>query len=303
MGDIEGLDCSPRRRPWALVAELAAGQHHLVRHDQLVACGLTTEQIKWAVRRDRLHRMHNGVYAVGAPVTSLRGRLMAAVLATNGVLAERSAGGLWEIWPCARSAEHVIVARSARWEHDGIRPHRPRRFDRERDSVVVDGIRVTTPARTLLDLAAVLAPRQLREALERARVRGIVTDDALRDVLARHPAHRGTRRLGRALAGPHTRSALERAFLALCREHGLPEPRANVPFGRWTIDFVFEGTDVVVEVDGGQHAGAWAQDAEKDADLRAAGRHVIRRTWWDVTRDGARTAATVRAALGRHRGE
>jgi very-short-patch-repair endonuclease len=301
MGDIPGLDYSPRGRPWALVAETASRQHHQVRHDQLLAAGLTVEQVKWAVKRDRLHRVHHEVYAVGAPARGERARMMAAVLATDGVLAEQSAGALWGFWENDRSDEHVIVARSARWRHRGVRPHRPRSFDRVRDSVVVDGIRVTTPARTLLDLAAVLATRQLKKALENARVRGLVDDDALRDVLARCPTHRGARRLGRALTGPRTKSALERRFVRLCREHGLPEPRVNTRFAGVEVDMLFDG--LAVELDGDQHAGAWAEDAARDAAVAAAGVPTLRLTWWDVDRNDARTAARVRTALGRRPGE
>jgi very-short-patch-repair endonuclease/predicted transcriptional regulator of viral defense system len=299
MGDVPRHDYGDERRPWARVAALARRQHHLITIGQLRALGLSKDQVEQAVLTGHLHPVHRGVYGVGALPATERAGFMAAVLATEGTLADRSASTFWEIWRAARSDEHVIVPRTARWEHEGIRPHRPRRFDRERDSVVVDGIRVTTPARTLLDLAAIVSAKQLRKALEAARVKDLVSDDDLRDVLARHPTHRGTRRLGLALTGPHTRSQLERAFLRLCRERGLPEPRANVPFGRWTIDFVFEGTGLVVEVDGRQHAGAWAEDAAKDAALRASGRRVVRCTWWDVTNDAGRTAARVQRLLGR----
>lgn len=264
----------------ARVLALAVRQHRQITHAQLLAAGLTARRIESWAASGRLRAVHHGVYALGPPPMTDHERWMAAVLATGGVLSDRSAAALWAIWTNVRSYEHVIVPRSAKFRHEGLRIHRPRRFDPV-DATTVDGITVTRPARTLLDLAGALPARPLADALREARVRGLITDDALRDVLARHPAHRGTRGLGYALTGPFTRSRLERRFLRLVAEHDLPAPVVNVRVGPYEVDAQFGR--LVVELDGGQHAGAWAQDARRDAFLRSRGFHVLRLTWWTCT--------------------
>lgn len=269
------------------MAAVAGRQHGQISTAQLRAAGLTARQIAGRVEAGRLHRVFRGVYAVGVPARGARAMAMAATLAIEGaVLAGRSAAVLWDIWGNARSTEHVIAPRPVR-RRAGLRIS-CRALD-PRDTTRRDGIPVTTVARTLLDLAAELTSRQLRAALTRARVRRIVTDDALRDVLARHPRHRGTTALGRALTGPFTRSRLERRFLALVAGAGLPAPEVNVVVEGHERDAVWRDRRLIVEVDGPHHAGEWAADAERDARAEAAGWRVVRLTAWDVERDGART--------------
>jgi hypothetical protein len=274
-----------------VVAEVAAGQCAQISTEQLRAAGLTERQIRRRVQRGWLHRGPYGVYSVGVPAVTPQARWMAATLATRGTLGARSAAALWPVWPNAHG--DVVVFGRGR-SRPGIRVLRGR-LDR-RDVTRREGIPVTTPARTLLDLAAELSPRLLGDALETARVRRLVTDDGLRDVLARHPRHRGARRLGDALTGPFLRSRLEADFRELVRAElaDLPEPEYNADVGGDEVDVLFEG--LAVELDGRQHAGRWAQDAAKDARLRARGLAVLRFTRWDVVRDRRRTADAVRRA-------
>jgi very-short-patch-repair endonuclease len=221
---------------------------------------------------------------------------MAAVLATRpSALHGRSAAALWRIWPNARSVEHVLTTRSGVRSQRGVRVHRSTTL-LPRDITRRDGIPVTTPARTLLDLAAELTPDQLVDALTHARVDRLVTDDALRDQLARNPRHRGARRLGDALTGPATRSELERRLLRLIDEEDLPRPEVNRHVAGHEADTHWADHALVVELDGrAAHAARWARDAERDAAHRAAGLTVVRFTWWDVHNDPARTVARLRA--------
>jgi hypothetical protein len=281
--------------PDQIVARIAARQHTIVHRRQLLAAGLSARQIHRRVLTGRLHPVHRGVYAVGVPVHTDHARWMAAALAVDGWLTGRSAAALWRMWDSARSAENVAVARRGKGPTAGVVVHRATGLE-PRDLRTRDGIPVLAPARVLLDLAATVSRRQLETALTEARVRRLVDDDALRDVLARFPGRRGAPALRRAFAGPFTRSQLERRFLALLDEHGLGRPQVNALVGGDEVDMLFTG-GLAVELDGrGAHAGRWAADAAKDARLRDRGLRVLRLTWWDVVRDRARTADALRAA-------
>lgn len=262
----------------------------------MLAAGLTRRQIEVRAQRGRLFPGPRGVWSVGFPPQSREARCAAAVLAVRGgVLAGRSAADLLGIWPNARSCEVVIAAGNAR-SRGGVRVLR-RQLD-PADVTTIAGIAVTTLARTLLDLAAELGPGQLLVALTRARVDHRLSDDALRDVLARHPRHRGTGPLGAALAGPVTASGLERAFARLLDDAPeIPPATWQLPVGPYRCDVAWPAARVVVELDGPHHAGQWARDAERDARLVAQGWRVIRLTRWDVVRDAARTRARIVSLL------
>jgi very-short-patch-repair endonuclease len=284
------------RKPDLELARLAVRQHGQVRTDQLRACGLTKRMIATRAAKGRLWAGPRGVWSVGTPPLSDEARCAAAVLAVRGaVLAGRSAAHLWGLWRNVRSRE-VVIGKGAR-DREDVRVLQ-RRLDPQ-DVTTLQGIPITTVARTLLDLAGEVSPEQLRKALARARVDHWLTDNALRDVLARHPRVRGTRRLGEALAGPmREESDLERRLSSLLgARRDRPRPRSQVLIGADRCDFVWPEHRLVVEVDGPQHAGDWAKDAAKDARLRAAGWTVLRFTAWDVERDGAKTLARIERHL------
>lgn len=136
---------------WAAAVALAMGQHGVASLEQLVGMGMSASGVGTWVARGRLHRIHRGVYAVGHPGVSWRGRLMAAVLACGegAVVSHRSAAALWGIRPSARAAVDVSVPGRTGRSRPGIDIHRcalP-----TGDVTTVDGIPCTTVARTLLD--------------------------------------------------------------------------------------------------------------------------------------------------------
>lgn len=153
------------------------------------------------------------------------------------------------------------------------------------ERAVHDGIPVTTPMRTLLDLAAV-APQRIVDravdAAERQRVFDLRQLDAL--PLA---GHHGTARLRAAIAaydGAPTKEELERRFLELCTARGLPRLISNAAVAGYECDFVWPRHALVVELDGGHHLTRRQQalDREKDAALTLAGLRVHRFVWRQV---------------------
>jgi very-short-patch-repair endonuclease len=291
----------------AAIAVLADGQHGVVTRAQLVAGGLGRDAIDWRVRRGRLHVVHRGVYAVGRRRLTRRGHWMAAVLAAgpSAVLSHRAAAALWDLRASERSRCEVSTPRWCR--RPGIDVHRARL---EPDEITeVDGIPVTSLARTLLDLAAVLPRSQLERATERAealRLTDVVPLDAL---LERHRGHRGTAPLREIVKGKMqpalTRSELEDRFLTFLDAHSLPRPEVNADLhldGRWfEADFLWRDQRLIVELDGHQTHGtraAFERDRERDRMLQVHGWRIVRITWRHLHNDPGGVAADLARLLG-----
>jgi hypothetical protein len=185
--------------------------------------------------------------------------------------------------------------------HPGIRVHRCAALLPE-ECTVHDGVPVTTPARTLLDLAATFPRRTVERALDQAEVLELFDLDALDRVVSAHPARPGTPLLASLLreyaAGEGlTRSELEDAFLALCDDHGVERPRVNAIVRGLEVDFHWPRRRLVVEVDGWafhRTRRAFERDRERDAVLAAGGVRVLRFTHRQVTREPALVVAALR---------
>jgi very-short-patch-repair endonuclease len=289
----------------AAIADLAAAQHGVVARRQLVALGLGRRAIDHRLALRRLHPVHRGVFAVGHRVLSRYGVWMSAVLAAgpDAVLSHRSAAALWGIRDTARANVDVIAPRRL-----GTRP----RIDAHRialpaDEVTVErGIPVTTPARTLLDLAQVLTPHQLERAITEAEIRRLTSPHPLDALVARHAGGRGTATLKRILEGLHeigetiTRSELEDRFLGLLDAHDLPRPRTNRKIGAIEADAVWPRQRLIAELDGfATHAtrAAFEKDRARDRALQVAGWRVVRITWRQLREDPATIAAQLEALL------
>ena len=207
---------------------------------------------------------------------------------------------------------HVVVPRSQRVPASRIPPgvvvHRSTRLERL-DVTTVEGRPITSAARTIIDLAAQgVDERRLDRAIDSA-VREGWTSVAF--LARRLDALRGSGRHGVALIEHHLpdsggHSALERHFLRLVREAGLPRPTCQRVFrrdGRFIArsDFAFPGTDVVIEVTGRQ-GHSTPLDRQKDAqrrnELLDIGIRAYEYTWEDVTRRPEYVVRTLRERLG-----
>jgi hypothetical protein len=277
----------------------------VVAHRQLVRLGLGRGGIRHRIQAGRLHRIHVGVYAVGHPVVSVHGRWMAAVLASGStsVLSHRDAAALWGIRPSSRYAIDVTAPCGSRADRPWIDVHRTRRLDpEERD--LADGIPVTTMARTLLDLAEVVSRGDLARAIEASERLRLFDLRGIEDVIARSPGRRGLRPLRRALdayrPSPFTRSRLERRFVDVCREAGLPPPAVNVPVAGIEVDMLWEHARLVVELDSRTFhdtAAAFEADRIRDATLQLAGYRVVRVTYRRLLREPEAIVHTIRLLL------
>lgn len=180
--------------------------------------------------------------------------------------------------------------------------HRPRVLDdEERESV--DGIPITSVARTIVDLSSETEVGRLLEAAERAKTLDVAAIERTLERLGRHPGRgRLLNRLATYRPEPaFTRSEAERRFLALCRRHGLPEPQANAWIEGFEIDFLWADAALAVEMDGvAFHRGtrAFHEDRRRDRALLAAGIQTARVTWDDL-REPAELAAQLREIRAR----
>jgi very-short-patch-repair endonuclease/predicted transcriptional regulator of viral defense system len=268
------------------VGRLAARQHGVVSLAQLVALGLSRQAVAKRVSAGRLHRLHRGVYAVGHAKLTVRGRWMAAVLACGpgAVLSHRDAGALHGIRPSSRRKIDVSTASRGRRGPEAIDLHRVRRLD-PRDVTAVDGIPVTTVARTLADLAEVTDRRGVERALHEAEVRRVLdmraVSDASERLNGRHRVAILTDVVRAAEPAALTASELEHRMLELCRSAGLPAPTVNAPVEGLTVDFLWREQRLIVETDGAQThltRRAFEEDRARDVLLTLAGYTVLRFT-------------------------
>jgi hypothetical protein len=285
------------------LAELAARQHGNATYAQMLAIGLSRGDIAWRCSEGWLLRRHTGVYAVGHVPRTQRSRWCAGVLAMGegAVLGHVAAGALWELSPPTVITEVIVPTTAGRPKRDGIVVHRQQLPPEH--VTVRDGIPVTTPVRTLLDLAAVLPLGGLARAFEQAQVRLNLPPAVLAAELIARRRHRGNAKLRRILVGAvdpaDVRSVLELRFLRMCAAHGIPRPLVNVRIGAWTPDFLWTHRRLIVETDGfdfHRTVAARQRDAEKDEFFRSLGFTVVRLTWADVTERSAATAARLRTA-------
>jgi very-short-patch-repair endonuclease len=288
-----------------LVARLAARQYGHVTRAQLLALGFTRHSIESRLENGRLIEVHRGVYAVGHPRPEAIARAAAAVLAggDDAILSYFSAAALWEMgtrWP--RIPEITVPARR---RPSGIRVHvhpalESRDIRRHRE------IRVTSPARTLLDIAPRTSDAQLARAVNEARLNARLRVPHLAELLDRESYHPGLRLLRPFVEHPTgpTRSQFEDRFLAFARTYDLPTPRVNAHVAGHEVDILFEAEKVVVELDGWDfHSDrrSFERDRNKDADLALAGYLVVRITWERLTQTPAQEAARLHDILSARR--
>lgn len=261
---------------WALVGR----QHGVVAHRQLLALGMHPQAIKWRLARGRLHRLWPGVYAVGRPQVTRRGRWRAATLACGdtSALAGESAATLARMSGREGDAIDVILP-----------PGMPRRLPgidarnvhvRPEHIGTIDGIPVTSPGRTLVDLAHTRSRHDLETAINEADVQGLIDPEALRRALPDFAGVHGIAKLRRVLDVATfvlTPAGVERHFLPIAVRAGLPpRPLTQQRVNGFLVDFFWPDLKLVVETDGLRyHRTA----AKQSADLVRQQTHLARGFW------------------------
>jgi Transcriptional regulator, AbiEi antitoxin/Protein of unknown function (DUF559) len=299
----------PNERPPSVemrVARLAAAQFGVVTAAQLRSLGVEERTTRERAQRGVLHRIHRGVYAVGHPWLSPDGVRLAAVLACGpgAVLSHRAAARLWRIR--SDGALREVTTPGRRVGPPDVLLHRTRRLGDD-DVTEVDGIPVTSVARTIVDLAEVVTLPILRRVVHEAEVLRLLDVRAVEEALGRVPGRRRARHVLSAIDSPApdpTNSAFVAAFLGLCERFGLPRPQVSVLVDAGGLeaeaDCLFARARLIVELDGehvhGTHKRFHA-DRRRDAALAAAGYLTVRLTWRRVTTDAEAVAEELRRML------
>ncbi|MGH2938047.1 MAG: type IV toxin-antitoxin system AbiEi family antitoxin domain-containing protein [Solirubrobacterales bacterium] len=287
------------------MSELATRQYGVVATRQLDDLGYGRNSVAKAAKAGRLHRVHRGVYVVGYRRLSWRGRCMAAVLASSpSVASHLSAGWLWGLLryrpetlhvtsPSARRAKRSFVV------HQADLP--------EADRAIYEGIPVTSVARTVLDLAVDRSARDIRRQMQRGEDFKVFDLREMRSLLARSNGHRGKAKVEASLDGfrpdhVFTRSGLERRFLEVVREAGLPEPAMNLFVEGFEIDAWWADHRFGVELDVYETHGSrlsFEEDRERDDKLLLAGIETTRVTGPRLDREPGAVVVSVRRHLAR----
>jgi very-short-patch-repair endonuclease len=281
---------------------LAARQYGYITRAQLQDLGVAPGAIEHRRGTGRLVRVHYTVYSLGTPRREPIARAAAAVLAggPGAVLSHESAAALWGLrkrWP---DPPEITVATDRR--RADIRVHTTTTLSK-RDTRTHLGIRTTSAARALLDIAPRLPEEQLGRAFNDGRLDRRLYRAELEELLTRLPSHPGTKRLrglvSTATAAP-TRSDWERDFPAFARDHGLPEPQLNAHVAGYEVDALFAEQRVIVELDSWefhQDRRAFERDRRRDAVTLAAGYVTVRITWERLTNDPEGEARRLRRIL------
>lgn len=298
------------------IAALAARQHGVFTRAQAMRCGATEWSIKWRLRVGRWERLHQRVYRLAGTTATWRQQAMAACLylAPAGVLSHRAAASLRSLARVTTTRVEVIVPknRKRRSGSPKVRVHLTQEPIPDEDITTIDGIPVTRPARTLLDLAAAEPEDVIERCLDDALRRRLVSLPFLERWLAdpRRNRHRGARVLRRLVEERATigvtDSPLEATLLKLLREAGLPIPMLQYEvrdgdrfIGR--VDFAYPDDLVAIEADGFRyHDGRTGFDAERARtnELQALGWRVLRITSKHLEQDPDGVIAWVRRSLG-----
>jgi len=332
MGTVSARNWS--RQAWAL----ADSQHGVVAHWQLRQLGLSGEAIRHRLASGRLHRLMRGVYAVGRPEVTDRGRWMAAVLACgpHALLSHRSAAALLGIRKPWNGPIEVVVPGDIRRRRACIRTYRRTSWTAGAGGVAgaapgdggassgsgsdragVDGvpwpllpsfvgpIPVTGPIVTLVDLATCLPVGQLEAAVNEADHRDLVNPEVLRTALDLLPRRAGLCRLRDLLDAATTAltaTELERLFLPLARQVGLPVPETQAEPGSHRVDFYWAELELIVETDSLRyHRTPFKQAADKRRDNAhaASGLTTLRFTHGQVTSEPDYVRAELRTTVRR----
>lgn len=267
------------------IAAFAAKRHRVASLAELKRLGLSADQIKRRVIDGRLVRRYRSVYVVGPGALTDRGEWLAAALfaAPDGVISHNDAACLGELIEDGTAAGVIHVTSLRRISPPPrIRAHRRRLPPDER--TILHNVPTTTTGRTLLDCAAFGAtPRELVRMLIEAYVKHLPIRPALREMLARYPAHRGVAALREAALtfdGPRgrTKSDLEEDYRAFLARHGFPLPLRNhvvdTHIGSFEVDCVWPAQRVAIELDAPSTHGSrprMLRDRRRDRALLLAG--------------------------------
>lgn len=294
---------------WAAAAAVASRQHSVISLTQLFHCGLSPGAVKYATHTARLHRLHRGIYAVGHPRVSHRGRWLAAVLAAGpgALISHLTAARLYRLHPPDSSAAvDLTLPHPAKRGHTRPGIHTHAADVPAGDAGLAAGIPAVSPAWMLLGVAASASAATLERIHDEACVHNLLRPGDLDTLIARSAGCHGNpalRDLARRQAGPagFTREAAERKlWRLLTAAPGIPRPARNATVRDYEVDALWPDARLIAEVDGYAthgHRAAFERDRRKRSALEASGYRVLAFTWRQLCDEPRWVTATIRSAL------
>ena len=296
----------------AAILTLAAPNHGVVTTDGARGAGIHPNALLNRVRSGVLERVDRGVFVVrGSADTTHRRAVIACRRAGSDALLSHRAGALhWALDGISHAPMEVLVARGARRRHRaGLVVHESTLW-RPGDARVLEGVPVTSPARTIVDLASCVHPYRVEQALEDAARRGLCSYQEVADrfVGLARGGRKGTMALSRLLGervGEHvpTQAMTERRAVQLIRAAQLPEPSRQIPvdLGGVTVylDLGWPELMLAIECDGLYDHATNSQlpwDLDRQNHLVLLGWLVLRFTWHQITDGAEETAAVIQQA-------
>lgn len=278
------------------VASVLRRQHGAIGRAQALRCGMSVGQIGRRIRDGALLIVLPKVYAAAEVETTTRQMLWAAWLyaGPTSLLSHSSAALLWQVDAMRDNLPELWVPAERNTRSRHVRIHRtasirsiPRRS--------VEGLRTTSPERTVIDLAPRLGDVDLEWVIEQLRNRRLLTPDSVRGALERSGriGRPGAARLGRvlgSLGSTRAESLLEVRVNRLLRSSGLPNPErqleVKVDGQSYRLDFAWSWRRVALECDGRKYhsdPAAFSRDRERWTHLGARlGYRIVYVTWDDV---------------------
>lgn len=277
----------------------------------LRAIGFTRDEVAGFVSHGDLRRLHRGVYADGRNRLTDDAHLNAALLALGGDawLAGRTAAAVWGLEAVSLARIEVCVVASSTPRHRGLVVRRVSDTPHRSEIKIRRGLRLSSVARMLTEVARDASPDELVAVVEEAVRRGVLDLTELEATLTRHHREPGIGKLKRAVAEyrplPKRKSGLERSFDRWLRSHPeIPQPERNVKLARtWELDCYWPEHKLVLELDGRPYhstIGDIERDRRKDAWLQRNGLRVLRVTdlRWATDRGGVHADLVALLALG-----
>jgi very-short-patch-repair endonuclease len=279
------------------IGRLAELQHGHIHLQQLQIAGVGRHARAHRLRNGQLHATLPSVFLVGRPKPTELGRIMAAALCFKGdaLVTDRASASVWGLMDTTQALgadeliDVLVVGRSARLDR-GVRVHRTSAITKS-DIRWRNGIPVTSPALTILRLAATMDEFELETALSAGFRKNLVRRSQLEDVMQRNPRAKGIAKLRQLLEQTEslhdTRSRYERKLLKLLKAADLPLPLTNIPVAGKLVDGVWPDLKLILEFDGWQYHGkrkGFETDRLRDQHLLIADQRVLRVTAHQIDR-------------------
>jgi very-short-patch-repair endonuclease len=272
----------------------ATNRYGHIHRATLRAVGLSQRAITARCAAGKLVREHKEVYSVGYSQRAPTAIADAAVMARGprAALSHDSAAALWGLrqWPAVPE-----ISSALKHCRPGIRSHRTSTLSRG-DVTTRHGIRVTTPARTIADIAPRLTDEQLTRLIHEARRNHQLAGRRLRRLLRACPRAAELVDPGQ----PPSESALEDAFRVFLRRRDLPEPEFQVDWHGHRVDALYRDHNLIIELDGRQDHGQWdriEQDHVLDATAIEHRHDTLRITWRRVHKEADELERQIRVIL------